>query len=77
MDTKIKPNTTLKLAESTQKLLRCPVYMSNLEVISNQLECRNTQCKTCFPVIDNVPILLNESSSVFSISDFLDSEKLP
>jgi len=75
MDTKIKPNTTLKLAESTQKLLRCPVCMSNLEVISNQLECRNTQCKTCFPVIDNVPILLNESSSVFSISDFLDSEK--
>lgn len=74
MDTQLKTNTNLKLTESTQRLLRCPVCRSNLELVNSQLECRDTQCKTYFPIIDDIPILINESSSVFSIGDFLARE---
>ena len=74
MNTPLKPNTKLKLAESTQRLLRCPVCMSSLELANNQFECTNIQCKTCFPIIDEIPVLINESSSVFSIRDFLNRE---
>jgi SAM-dependent methyltransferase len=35
-----------------------------------QFKCINAQCKACFPIVDGIPILINESSSLFSISDF-------
>lgn len=30
----------------------------------------NAHCLACFPVIDGIPILINESASVFSVDDF-------
>jgi SAM-dependent methyltransferase len=48
--------------------------MSKLELANSQLECTNTQCKTCFPIIDEIPVLLNELFSVFSINEFLNRE---
>ena len=74
MNTQLKQNTKLKLASSTQRLLRCPVCMSNLELATSKFECTNTQCKTGFPIIDDIPVLINESASVFSIRDFLEHE---
>lgn len=70
MNTQLQPNT-IKLASSTQQLLCCPVCMSKVELSNSQFECKNSQCKTCFPIVDEIPVLLNESSSVFSISDFI------
>jgi len=77
MTTKITTNTQLKLAESTQQLLRCPVCSSTLELDDSQLKCTNYQCQACFPLVDNLPILINESRSVFSINDFLNQETTP
>ncbi len=74
MNTQVTTNHQLKLTGITQKLLRCPVCQSQLESTKSQLECTNVQCKACFPVIDKIPVLINDSSSVFSINDFLNQE---
>jgi SAM-dependent methyltransferase/uncharacterized protein YbaR (Trm112 family) len=78
MDTKLKlsENTQLKLTESTQRMLRCPACKATLALANCQLECKNHQCKAYFPVINGIPILINESSSVFSINDFLNQDNI-
>jgi SAM-dependent methyltransferase/uncharacterized protein YbaR (Trm112 family) len=69
-------NTKVKLTESTQQMLICPVCKSKLVFANEQFECtnecKNSQEKTHFPVVDGIAILINESSSIFSIRDFLD-----
>lgn len=67
-------STQLKLTESTQQMLRCPVCISELKLDNCKLECTNSQCTSYFPITDDIPILINESSSVFSISDFLEDQ---
>ncbi len=74
MNTEIKINTPIKLAENTQKLLCCPVCKSSLELSGSQLECTNSSCKASFPIVNQIPILIDDSSSVFSVSDFIDDE---
>lgn len=64
-------NLKIKLTESTQKMLRCPICKSNLELANGQFECINIQCKAYFPIINGIPILINESSNIFSINDFI------
>ncbi|MEI6261681.1 MAG: class I SAM-dependent methyltransferase [Deltaproteobacteria bacterium] len=36
-----------------------------------QFRCKNSDCTRLFPVINGVPVLLNESNSIFSIGDFI------
>lgn len=64
-------NPTIKLSESTQQLLRCPICRSNLVLGDCQFKCMNVGCKAKFPIVDGIPILINESSSLFSIDDFV------
>jgi SAM-dependent methyltransferase/uncharacterized protein YbaR (Trm112 family) len=52
-------------------LLRCPVCHERLVVGSGDLLCSAPRCKTRHPVIDSIPILLNEHESVFTRSDFV------
>jgi len=35
------------------------------------LQCSQTECSYIFPIVDGIPILLNESSSIYSIEEFL------
>ncbi|NMG08963.1 methyltransferase domain-containing protein [Brasilonema sp. UFV-L1] len=74
MNTELKTKSDTKLTENTQKLLCCPVCQSQLELVNSHLECKNSQCKASFPIISKIPILINDSSSVFSISDYLDNK---
>jgi SAM-dependent methyltransferase len=37
----------------------------------HHLVCANPECRTTFPVIDGIPVLINELRSIFSIDDFL------
>lgn len=71
---KIAEISQLKLTGNTQQILRCPVCRFKLLLANSQFECVNIQCNSCFPIIDDIPILINESASVFSISDFLNHE---
>ncbi len=53
------------------KDLICPNCYSKLELKDNYLICENYSfCNKEYPIIDNIPILINESNSIFRISDF-------
>jgi methyltransferase family protein len=61
----------LALPADVQRALRCPICRSKIELLDERFYCTNVACGGTFPVVDRIPILINESSSVFSISDFL------
>lgn len=58
------------LSEATVERLACPCCMTSLTRATNSLECRNPNCRSSFPLVDGIPILIDEAISVFSISDF-------
>ncbi|PSB56083.1 methyltransferase domain-containing protein [Chamaesiphon polymorphus] len=60
----------IKLSESSQKLLHCPVCHAELNQTERELECLNSECTTSFPIVDGIPVLINERASVFAIDDF-------
>jgi SAM-dependent methyltransferase len=41
-----------------------------LEQDESAFVCINAECKLCCPIVDGVPVLLNESNSIFSFTDF-------
>ncbi len=61
----------VKLEEDIVRELRCPICKSNLEM-EKSFNCLNPQCLTSFPIVDGIPILVNEASSLFRIQDFVD-----
>ncbi len=50
--------------------LRCPLCRSVLGVGAGSLRCQAGTCASSFPIVDGVPILLNEKRSLFSIDDY-------
>jgi SAM-dependent methyltransferase len=58
-----------RISHAVRQILRCPVCGSVLEG-GAELGC--TGCGAGFPVVNGIPILIDESSSLFSIADFLD-----
>jgi SAM-dependent methyltransferase len=62
----------MHLSKSAIKSLICPVCKSQIIKVDDNFECKEIKCKKKFPLIDGVPILINENNSIFSISNFLD-----
>src|SRR5215208_6899578 len=60
-----------KLPPTIQRALRCPACRSSFEIHDEHLYCTNFKCGELFPVIDGIPILINDSASIFSIDDFV------
>lgn len=60
----------IKISLSAHKLLRCPICHSELTQTEDRFECVSSECASRFPIVDGVPVLINEKSSVFSIDDF-------
>ncbi|HBE18536.1 MAG TPA: methyltransferase type 11 [Cyanobacteria bacterium UBA11149] len=65
---------TLKLTESTQEQLCCPICHSKLLEEAEIFLCTNSQCQAKFPIVDRIPVLINESASIFSLRDFVDRQ---
>ena len=61
----------MPLSSFTKKNLICPVCQSELLHTKNLFKCSNSKCSKDFPVIKNIPILINESNSIFSIKDYI------
>ena len=61
----------IRIPETLQGSLRCPVCRANLRLVDQHIACTNPACDTRFPVVDGIPVILNERSSVFSIDDFV------
>jgi SAM-dependent methyltransferase len=60
----------IRMPWAVQELLRCPVCKSRLNLADDQFICAGPGCGAVFPVLDGVPVLINEDSSVFAIADF-------
>ena len=62
----------MKLAKVIIDQLRCPVCLNTLMEKANTFQCINLKCHLIFPVVNDIPILINEENSVFNIQDFVD-----
>ena len=58
----------MKLSPGAQGLLRCPICHAPLRAEGAQLLCAQDHA---FPVVDGVPVLINEANSVFDLSDYV------
>ena len=67
----------IQLPALVQQILCCPRCRANLELVSSeQYQCNNFGCNCLFPVIDGIPILIDEDASIFYIDDFLSHRNL-
>lgn len=58
-----------------QNIIICPICKSRLsKVTDNEIKCGNKECETIFPIVNNIPILINEENSLFSINNFMNCE---
>jgi ubiquinone/menaquinone biosynthesis C-methylase UbiE/uncharacterized protein YbaR (Trm112 family) len=64
------PMQNQRLSEGVQARLRCPACGARLNMTSEHALCTSAACGACFPIIDGVPILIDEKKSVFSLEDF-------
>ncbi len=62
---------TLSNSLDTQQDCYCPICQSPLNATDQTYCCINSECAVVFPVIDGIPILINECNSVFTIDDFI------
>jgi SAM-dependent methyltransferase len=59
-----------RLPERARRALRCPVCTDAVDLDTDTARCVNTACGTTYPVLDGVPVLVNEARSVFTIDGF-------
>src|SRR6185369_16006520 len=59
---------------AVQSLLRCPKCKRRLKVLPRSMTCMRSGCRSSFPIVNQTPVLINEMSSVFSISDFVENK---
>ena len=69
----MQPQT--RISRTIQDLLRCPICHAKLKHAAHRFVCTNSECDTQFPIVDGIPVLLNEKSSVFSSDDFVSHRK--
>ncbi len=51
----------------------CPACKSSLQLSNNCLVCQG--CKQQYPVVNGIPIVIDEQKSIFSISDYLNQKE--
>jgi SAM-dependent methyltransferase/uncharacterized protein YbaR (Trm112 family) len=61
----------VKLPAALVSSLRCPACNMQLDSVNDQLICTNEICGKVFPIIDGIPVLINEANSIFSIDGFV------
>jgi len=71
VDTPESSSNGVRLTSSTRQLLRCPVCASELMLVDDHFDCTNESCVGRFPIVDRMPVLIDEAKSLFSFSDFL------
>jgi uncharacterized protein YbaR (Trm112 family)/SAM-dependent methyltransferase len=62
---------SMKLSPELQTQLCCPVCRSSLQLNGDQLRCLDPNCGKTYPIVDGIPVLINDAESLFSIEDVL------
>lgn len=64
-----------QIPSDIQDLLCCPICHAKLRRTEGQFECADPGCAAHFPIIEGMPILINERSSVFEINNLISQLK--
>ena len=51
-------------------ILVCPICKSRITATETSCSCTSQTCRAVFPIVNSVPILINEQHSIFRIKDF-------
>ena len=51
--------------------LVCPKCKSNINLAEKSVQCTSIECNVHYPIVEKIPILINESNSLFSIADIV------
>lgn len=51
-------------------ILRCPVCRAGLHQEGKVVQCTNIRCGRKFPIVDDIPILIDEGTSVFRFAEY-------
>lgn len=71
LETEMTTNkNTTKLPDHIANRFICPICKQKANVNTKTVKCTNTQCSTSFPIINEVPVLINEDNSIFEIEDY-------
>jgi SAM-dependent methyltransferase len=62
----------LKLTQQTRERLSCPCCRASLEWSQAEAICSSATCGGRFPIVEGVPVLIDESKSIFDIADFVE-----
>jgi uncharacterized protein YbaR (Trm112 family) len=60
-----------ELSAYVRQQLRCPACRGVLADDTQQLACRTPSCGRHFPIVDGIPLLVDDEASLFSIAGFL------
>jgi len=60
----------MKLTNEVIERFRCPACHAGLVPTGEELHCRNTECQSRYPIVDGIPVVINEHASVFTLDDF-------
>jgi hypothetical protein len=60
------------LSADVRALVCCPICRGELRDGGAEWQCGVASCTARFPVVNGVPILINEANSLFTFGDFLD-----
>jgi len=62
---------SIRITDRIRAALRCPACQHGLRDVPPGLECTNVDCSNVYPLVDGIPILIDENKSVFSKEDFV------
>src|SRR6266403_166344 len=60
------------LSTDVRALVCCPICRGDIRHEAVEWQCTADGCRGRFPVVNGVPILVNEANSLFTIADFLE-----
>ena len=59
------------LSKNIQDILCCPKCKAMLALVEDELLCTNMKCEHKYPIINGIPILIDDATSIFCIDDFI------
>jgi peptidoglycan/xylan/chitin deacetylase (PgdA/CDA1 family)/SAM-dependent methyltransferase len=63
--------STQTMSKGVQKMLRCPICRSSLTPQCGHFCCDRQLCGTRFPIVDGIPVLINDDNSLFQRDHFV------
>src|SRR4030043_1591626 len=66
----------IRLSQDIIEILRCPRCKSTLIQFEYQFQCSNQDCSLNFPILNGIPILINDENSIFPTKQLLRQSKV-